>query len=397
MILIAISENRDHSHSMTILSPSRSALLIATLACLPTVSFQAEDTWWTVSDAAFAQQYAKQATSPTIADQSSVAWMLFARVNQQVSLQGKTLSQWEVWPSNRDTFIKEPLKAFLPQNKSRTALHLQDPKDTRLAHHLKAKDGPPRRGGEEVTRNSSSYSYIIGKQLNTKKGIADYFSSPTAKVDFPIGAVEIKASWSVDAAQGDNAGAYKFVDSTVKPPITYSLLGLHIMTKVAPTPADPFASETPSWFWTTFEFMNNPGLAHAQSLITYPDALPQTQAMQLLAQAGLGATAFLNYRCNGTQIRFSDEKNPTIVLGNTQMENNFALPPGSPVTAWTKWNSSCHSCHGTASWSTGGDYAFPQQSPIGTIKPMNPVNAPDPSPYGYRSFDFVWSIPFHAK
>src|SRR5213078_3316778 len=60
--------------------------------------------WWTLSDQDFANQYAPQAFSATIKDQSSVAWMLFARVNQPTQNQGQTISQWESWPSNDETF-----------------------------------------------------------------------------------------------------------------------------------------------------------------------------------------------------------------------------------------------------------------------------------------------------
>ncbi len=127
-----------------------------------------------------------------------------------------------------------------------------------------------------------------------------------------MGAIEIKASWAHEAT----AGAYQFTGTTG----TYSLLGLHIMAKMKPTPAEPFLSEDPSWFWTTFEFKGNPGLANAESLLAYKDALSPAEAMNLLTQAGLSQMPFANYKCNGTQIRFSDATNKKIVLGNTQME-----------------------------------------------------------------------------
>ena len=371
---------------MSLLRHPSSALLFVALAGLPLVPIHAEDSWWTLSDAAFAQQYAKQATSPTIADQSSVAWMLFARANQRVPFNGTTLSQWEVWPSNDDTF-SPAVKAFVVQNKVRTRPHLQAPKDLRFNAHLKLLALPPAGGGEEVTRNGLSYGYIREKGLYTIGGIKAFFGSPSAQVNFPNGAVEVKASW----ASGPVDGAYQVTDTTMTPPAVYSLLGLHIMAKIAPTPADPFTSENPSWFWTTFEFKGNPGWSHAQTLITYRDALPPGQAQSLLGQAGLGSTAFANYLCNGTQIRFSDDKNPAIVLGNTQMEAGFAIPPGPPITAWTKWNSSCHSCHATSSGtSAGGMYPF-QNDPIGKLVGINPPLT------GYRSFDFVWSIDFYAR
>ena len=122
------------------------------------------------------------------------------------------------------------------------------------------------------------------------------------------------------------------------------------MAKVQPGPTDPFSSEEVSWFWTTFEFQGNPGLAHAQSFLTYKDALPSADALGLLTQAGLGKSTFANYKCNGTQIRYSDATNKRIVLGNTQMENfNFTPANAQSPAQWKTWNISCHTCHGTAS------------------------------------------------
>ena len=146
-------------------------------------------------------------------------------------------------------------------------------------------------------------------------------------LNFSIGSLEIKADWVV----GSLPGAYTFITADGD---SFSLAGLHIAAKVAATPGDPFHSEDPSWFWTTFEFKGNPGLTNAQSFLTYKDALTRPQSLALLAQAGLDNGPFVNYVCNGTQIRYSDSTNPTIKLGNTTMENFSFLPPNasSPAT-----------------------------------------------------------------
>jgi hypothetical protein len=345
--------------------------------------------WWTMSDQDFAKAYAKQATSATIKDQSSVAWMLFARVNQPVQNQGQNVSQWEMWPSNEDTF-SAAVALFKAQAKVRTRPHLQPPKTlkiaglTKNAHLLSL---PPSGGGEEVTRNMDSYNFIIQNGLQTQAGVKKFITAANPKVDLPIGAVEIKASW----VPGATAGAYQFTGSTG----TYSLLGIHIMAKVQPAAADPFSSEDPSWFWTTFEFKGNPGLANAQSFLTYKDALSPADAMNLLTQAGLGQSAFANYKCNGTQIRYSDATNKKIVLGNTQMEPfNFTPANATSPAQWKTWNISCHTCHGTAAASPkNSNFFFPfnmvQIKQGGGKIPPSQMN-------GYQSLDFIWSIPFNA-
>ena len=119
--------------------------------------------WWTLSDQDFANQYAPQAFSATIKDQSSVAWMLFARVNQPTQNQGQTISQWESWPSNDETF-SPAVGLFKAESKVRTRPHLQAPKTAKIAGqqnfaHLFSV--PPNGGGEEVTRNLRQMRFRI--------------------------------------------------------------------------------------------------------------------------------------------------------------------------------------------------------------------------------------------
>ena len=351
--------------------------------------------WWTISDQDFAKQYASQAVSSTVKDQSTVAWMLFARINQRVpnpsSTPGasQTISQWEAWPSNADTF-SPAVKLFDAKQKVRTRPHLQAPKTAKIAgkNLLMHFFAPPQGGGEEVTRNLDSYHYITGNGLQTQFGVKKLLTSANPKVDLPVGAVEIKASW----AQGATEGAYQFTGDTG----TYSLLGIHIMAKVQPAPANQFTSEDASWFWTTFEFQGNPGLKNAQSFLTYKDELPPADALNLLTQAGLNTTAFANYKCNGTQIRYSDAKNPKIILGNTQMEPfNFTPTDASSPAQWKTWDISCHTCHGTASADPKKAQLFLpftdfQINQGGGVIPPGPIA-------GYQSVDFVWSIPFNAQ
>jgi hypothetical protein len=168
------------------------------------------------------------------------------------------------------------------------------------------------------------------------------------------------------------------------------------MMKMAPTPADSFHSEDPSWFWTTFEFNGNPGLANAQALLTYHDALSRDESLGLLTSAGINAGAFANYVCNGTQIRFSDAKNPQIILGNTTMEN-FSFTPTDAATPadWKTWSVSCHSCHGTASTGPPGNPQGPGRMSANPyffshdVTGALPANIASPN---YKSFDFVWSL-----
>ncbi|GAA6133923.1 hypothetical protein NBRC116188_07120 [Oceaniserpentilla sp. 4NH20-0058] len=344
--------------------------------------------WWNISDDAFANEYVNEAFSEDIEQQSEVAWMLFARVNQQVQDQGKTLSVWETWPSNQNTFSPAVPK-FTFDNKVRARPHLQLPKLMKGMTPKEQLAAPPVNGGEEVTRNMFSYDYIMAKGLNSKAGVLKFLSGSNTKVDFPIGTVEIKADWETQAIEG----AYQFVDTENN--VTYSLVGLHIMAKMQPTPENPFYSETPSWFWTTFEFKGNPGLANAQNLITYKDALSSSKAQMLLQQAGLADTAFVNYVSNGTQIRYSDAQHPDIILGNTKMEAFAGSPDQNDPSTWTKWNSSCHTCHGTTSAKIDTSGSTPMVKFYPFTVPVGKITYQDIDQY--TSMDFVWSIAFYAQ
>lgn len=338
--------------------------------------------WWSLSDSDFITQNGSLATGTQV-QQSTFAWMVFARANQRVTTGQGTFSQWELWPSDAQTF--NPNAAPFDASKViRKRPHLQQSRLSAFAgpaHQGSLTNPfPPSGGGEEVTRNALSYGYIMGKGLNTQAGIAQYLGTTGAKIDFPLGTVETKAFW----VSGAVAGAYQVGG--------FSLTGLHLMVKIAPRPADPFTATTPSWFWTTFEFNGNTGLAAAQKLITYGDVLPAGGAATLLNQAGLGGTPFANYVSDGQQIQYADATNPTIVLGNTQIEWFLANPANHQPSTWKSWSSSCHSCHGQASGQPGGNGMtfFNFTGPVG---PLTGSNLPPP---GYQSLDFVWAL-FNAQ
>jgi hypothetical protein len=390
-------------HTRYLPSLLRAALLLCTAA--PVFS----QDWWSQSDADFAKQYAAKATGSDLVDQSRIAWMLFGRVSQPTPYQTMQITQWEGWPSDGDTFQSQQTKSFLAVGKVRTRPHLQSSKTG--AHALL---GDPNKnvtqtGGEEVTRNMTSYTYIRSNKLNTKAGVAAFLGSKKPKqVQFPLGTVEVKATWVEDSPQtrGGYPDAYTFVS-----PLDGSkwyLTGLHIMAKFIPTAKDAFTSPAPSWLWTTFEYKGNPGLDKAKSfLLPTKDNLNPAEAQQLLADSGV-LKAFpnlANYVCNGTQTSFVDSQGSPVLLGNTQLEVfGFTVPTPAPADPtnpknWTSWKVSCHTCHAEASakLSQGSVMMQPfvkdpfktSQQNIGLVKPELVQD--------YTSFDFNWAIMFHAQ
>ncbi len=359
---------------MTFMSRIASLSLGAALM-VPTV-IQAQD-WLTMSDADFATTYVDQAFGGTPEQRYEIAWMLFARVNQQIESEGHTVSVWETWPSDPDTF--QPAPKFMLGQKNRVEPDFVINKGIRT-EMIDTKDIGV--GKEEVTRNMLGYDYVVGNGLNTAAGVTAYLTSGNM-VQMPIGAVEIKARWEA-ANTPETEGAYQFYDGK------YALTGLHVMVKMKETPKEVYTSPDPSWFWTTFEFDKNPGLAHARSLIDQPHDSATTARATILQQAGLGGSAFEMYSPNGTQITF-EEDGQFKVLGHTMMED-FAGVPQGPVVDWTSWNSSCHACHATASWNVETSTGNPMPEPVGNLTAKELADLK-----GYTPLDFMWPIAFNAK
>lgn len=336
--------------------------------------------WWSISDSAFFSQYKDLATG-TQEDRSTFGWMLFARLNQPktepASSGSDTFSTWELWADNANTFPTSGAPAGPPTDRT-------GPNIT-----ASAKSQISGSNGEERTRNSDSWDYITdsNRKLYEKSVVEGILGTTDGKIVFPIGSIEIKAKWNPGATETD---IYNITADNV----TYGLIGLHIMAKIA-LDSDP--AEDTSWFWTTFEYMGNPGYAHAMTLITPSarDALTQDSVQSLLGQAGLNESPWINYRLNGTQTDFVDGTTP-IILGNTTMEDSFAFPQGSSPSEWTSWESSCHSCHYTA---RGNALELANCSvscgqtpyPTGAVA-LKPLKS-EPT----KTIDFNWSVAIHAQ
>jgi hypothetical protein len=363
------------------------------------------DGWIDKSDQEFAANCAAIAFNGTLEDRQRLAWMFFARVNQLVDdsanggMSGSDkVPVWMAWPTDPDTF--STTKPFEFQAAPRTEIEPSAEKKDILAGRVATAD--PDSANEEVSRNKISYDYLIQSGLTTKLDVAAFFET-NAYVDMPVGSIELKASW-LQVSEGSPVpeGALSFTFDSGE----YWWRGLHIMVKIQPLadPGDAFYTEAPSWFWTTFEFNNNPGVAHVrEQLITQRAPLPDAQISEILAAGGLTGFGLEAYAPNGTQIRFTENGDGEIpvILGHTDMED-FA---GSPNTAqpkyWTRFEASCHSCHATAAYNPETEAFFPFSVPTGALDPgYNIADAGGIVRYlgqGYKPLDFMWPIVFQAR
>ncbi|WP_157936012.1 hypothetical protein [Paracoccus zhejiangensis] len=361
--------------------------------------------WVNKPDAAFAADCAAFAFDGSLEDRERLAWMFFARVNQLIpSPQNGGMSGsgqaplWMAWPTDPDTFGSRTMfdfAAMTPRIEMEPSIEKKDLNAGRVS------TADPDGANEEVTRNEVSYDYLVESGLTTKVDVATFFTT-NDYVDMPVGSVELKASWlQVTPGSPAPAGALTFKFDSGE----YWWRGLHIMVKMRKLadPATALYTEDPSWFWTTFEFNDNPGVAKVrETLITQRAPLPQDQVGAILEAAGLGGFGLEVFGPNGTQIRFTEDGTgeTPVILGHTDMEDFAGAPNTAQPRYWTRFEASCHACHATASYDPGTGQFFPFSVPTGALDPAYNVSDSAGTVHylgqGYKSLDFMWPIAFQA-
>ena len=370
--------------------------------------------WLTMSDEEFARSHANMAFSDSLEDRQIVAWLFFARVNQQIAGDNRvvmatgTVPLWMAWATDPETFTENP--TFEYSENPRKDPHFVTRKDV-LAGHISttAAEGVPNGGNEEVTRNKLGYRYIVDSGMNTYQGVLDYVRAGN-KVEMPIGSVETKMKWiDVNDRQPAPEGAMVFeFENDEKQKVRYWWGGMHIMVKMRAAPDDVFASEEPSWFWTTFEFTNNLGVADIrEKFITQNVPIGNSRIKEILTVAGVEGIGLEEYSPNGTQIRFTVDGNgkDPVILGHSMMEDFAGFPDNADPTQWVTDSSSCHTCHATAAINPATGNYFPFTVPVGALSPYYSASGTTTQGCmsfatalgdGYVSLDFMWPIVFQA-
>lgn len=384
---------------------NRCVITLSILACFA-VPIRAADyesgDWVKMTDAQFAAAYADMAFSNSYKDREVVAWLLFARANQLIEDKGGVsesgrVPQWMAWATDSDTFQENPTFEFDKTNRD----DLQPVTEKKvLAGMVSVAD--PNGANEEVTRNEVGYNYLVNKaKLNTFQGVLNYVNAGNT-VTMPVGSVEIKASWLRVPDGGEApAGALTFDFKGG----TYWWRGMHIMAKMKNLPKGEnlFYSERPSWFWTTFEFNRNPGIAHVRNtLITQRAPLNRKEVTMILELGGIRGFGFQAYAPNGTQIRYTagGGGSTPVILGHTDMEDFAGTPNTAQPRYWNSFQASCHTCHASAAINPKTKEYFPFSVPTGALTPQyNAANPNSPTKYlglGYVPLDFMWPIAFKA-
>lgn len=379
--------------------------LVWSACAVSAFSAECSEDWLSKSDADFAADCADFAFSDALEDRERFAWMAFSRVNQLIAdpdgdgLSGsKEVPLWMAWPTDPDTFASTRRFDFAapPRNEMRPSIEKGD----LLAGRIAVED--PNAANEEVNRNRIAYDYLVDSGLTTKRDVAAFFKT-NDYVDMPVGSVELKASW-LQVTEGSPApeGALTFTFDSGE----YWWRGLHVMIKMRSLedPGTLFYNEEPSWFWTTFEFNRNPGIARIRKMFSTETApLSEADIAALLAEADLGDLGFDNYGPNGTQIRFSRDGDGEVpvILGHSNMEDFAGGPNTAQPRYWRQFEASCHSCHASAAYNPETQSFFPFSVPVGALDPA--YHAEDKAGtahylgQGYKPLDFMWPIAFRAQ
>jgi hypothetical protein len=239
----------------------------------------------------------------------------------------------------------------------------------------------------EVHMNRASFEYIRGRELYNLDGQIRAYETRTA-VAFPAGAKQVKASWR-PISEAERARYHTLevtmVDGSRR---LYGLTALHIVTK-----------DLPSWFWATFEHVDN---AHSDgegwqlpSRDTFACGETVADCNRTPSGIGLEGTVWENYRLRGTLTSFVDAQGRPLKLANSELERGMQS------------TSSCVTCHArTATAVIAGQV---ERLPVFDERGADPVaedrrgflGVPRPEWYAtdtaagavtFLPLDFVWSM-----
>ena len=282
----------------------------------------------------------------------------------------------------------------------------------------------PRDGvaNEEVRDNKDAFDYIIRNQLWFKEGVVDKVRD--GEIEFPSGAISIKAKWKIIAEDQKTllrTGIASLIPQPQGKPAIVGLVALHIGSKIIPT-----------WHWSTFEQVDNPGYAdyigvHDRFGMRPTDIWPNRQTNQgysevfgkpkdtvgvltdevksLMKQHKLSPALSTYYRLKGAQVDFTDRTGRPTIVGNSITEAGFVS------------TSSCITCHARASVGapSQGQNHYPVPKPLSEFTdrgesyngPVDPkwfwdptaINSSPPvQPEAYRkSVAFLWQLTLMPK
>jgi cytochrome c peroxidase len=327
-----------------------------------------------------------QNASEAVQHSDEYAWKVFVALNEPGA-------GWQTWASANDIFrpdgadpgpwrsTQQPIVVPVDSSRFEAFSARELPNLHRVANGKMVVVSDPLASATRLTEihmNQAGYEYIRARSLYNTQGQLRAVSSGDA-VSFPAATQEVKAKWRV-IAESERSRYYtmtvKLADGSQR---LYGLTALHLVTK-----------DLPTWFWATFEHVDNPKLAgndgwQAPSRDTFACGNAQPACNRAPSGIGLEGTVWENYRLRGTLTSFVDPAGRPNVLANSELE------------AGMQPTSSCITCHSRAG--IGAVAGQPTRLSIFDTSTGDPkrgfVGEPRPEWYangGIQSLDFVWSM-----
>ncbi len=239
----------------------------------------------------------------------------------------------------------------------------------------------------EIRMNRIAFDYIRKTGLYNLDGQIAALAAGTPVV-FPLGSIEVKASWRPIAASERRRYHTLRVRLAHGETRLYGLNALNIAAK-----------ELPEWFWASFEHIDNASRVGGEgwrqpSRDRYACAGAAADCNRAPAGIGLDREVWKYYRLRGTQTRYLDAAGVPERLGNSELE------AGLQETA------SCMTCHSRSALALDdgkvrrlevlddrGITASQRRGYVGLPDPdwFRAVGA-DGRTLNFQSLDFVWSL-----
>ncbi|MEA3176646.1 MAG: hypothetical protein QOI59_169 [Gammaproteobacteria bacterium] len=321
----------------------------------------------------------------TLASQSRTVWESWSSANDIFRPDGADPGPWNRAPGPK---AQHAAASAVPIGSSRfEAFSARDlPNLQRVQNGMMVPVKDPLASADRLTEihmNRAGYNYIRALGLYNTEGQLRVLNNG-ATVTFPAATKEVKAKWRV-ISEADRGRYYTLsvtlADGTER---LYGLTALHVVTK-----------DLPTWFWATFEHVDNPRLPgndgwQALSRDSFACGSAEPSCNRAPGGIGLEGTVWQNYRLRGTLTAFVDSAGRPNLLANSELE------AGMQPTA------SCITCHSRA-----GIGAVDGQ-PIG-LPIFDTSTDPQADPHSKRGFigvprqewfengriqrlDFVWSM-----
>ena len=348
------------------------------------------------------------------------AWQIFCAINAPAKNKHPRDVIWETWPEQGEIYA-DPFKAptwpdaeFPGKQLRPSTQHFALEKQAASTNGKLPPLPIPRDGvsNEEVRDNREAFDYIVKNKLWYQEGITDKVRND--EIEFPFGSIAIKGKWKeITEEQKPRFHWHEYSDPKTGKPVTVGLVALHIASRILPT-----------WHWSTFEQVDNPGLAdyigvHDAFGMRPTDIWPNRKTNQgyphpgvltpelkaMMKHFNLSPALSKYYRLKGAQIAFTDRTGRPTIVGNSITEAGFVA------------TSSCITCHARAT--VGAPYqgqnnqavakplsVFTERgesfnglpNPNWFWDPTAPYSSPPVEPEAYRkSLEFLWQLAFGPK